>query len=190
MNNPIDELKWIQELRAGKDAAFKKIYLENYQNIERHILKNNGRVEDAEDLFQEALIVLVKRLRDPAFELQVKPGTYLSSIVNKMWLYKLRDKKEFSRDMQEHPLDSKDFEYSVDSVNLDARLSIVERILETFKDECKSLLSQFYFEHKSLLEISRVLGYTSDFVKVKKSRCMNALRKQLLENRDFLNLQN
>lgn len=78
--------------------------------------------------------------------------------------------------------------YFEQSDNQEDQYAIVERTMTFLKEECRDMLKLFYFERKSMNEIAGVLGYSQDFVKVKKSRCMNELRKKLLQHEEFQNL--
>ena len=86
-----DELLF--KLKRNDNTAFRTVYKECLPMVVKHIRLNNGNTEDAEDLFQEALIVLIRKLQEPGFELSSKLSSYLFSIVKKNWLYKLRGKK-------------------------------------------------------------------------------------------------
>lgn len=182
------EEQLIQELRDGQDRAFIYLYRENFSNTFHYVTNNSGTSEDAEDIFQEALIVLVKKLREQTFELNVKVSSYLYAVATKMWLYKLRSRKGIyeNPDFLENQMD---LNISLgDSDNQEAHFAIVEHTMSILKEECRKMLSLFYFERKSMIEISGLLGYSQDFVKVKKSRCMNELRKRLLQHEEFQDL--
>ena len=47
-------------------------------------------------------------------------------------------------------------------------------------NDCRTLLTEFYYYQKSLDEISKKMNYTYDFIKVKKFRCMKELKKNML----------
>ena len=49
-------------------------------------------------------------------------------------------------------------------------------------DDCKKIITAFYFQKLSLKEIADWLDYTDNFIKVKKKRCMDALKAKVFEN--------
>lgn len=182
------EEQLIQELRDGQDKAFSFLFREHFASTLHYVTNNSGTREDAEDVFQEALIVLVRKLREQTFELNVKVASYLYAVVTKMWLYKLRSRRGIYEDsdlLDNHMDPNNNFEVSD---NQEAQYAIVERTMTFLKEECREMLKLFYFERKSMNEIASVLGYSQDFVKVKKSRCMNELRKKLLQHEEFQDL--
>ena len=67
-------------LAAGEKSAVEAIYLENYLIIQAFILNNNGSIDDARDIFQEAMVVLFDRSKDASFDLKCLIKTYLYSV--------------------------------------------------------------------------------------------------------------
>ena len=51
---------------------------------------------------------------------------------------------------------------------------------ELLGEDCKKLLTGYYYYQKPLEEIAKMMNYTYDFIKVKKFRCMKELRSKLL----------
>ena len=52
--------------------------------------------------------------------------------------------------------------------------------MEEISGDCKELLLSFYFKKMPLKEIAAIMDYSDGFVKVKKKRCMDALKKKVL----------
>lgn len=82
-------------IRLGNDdnAAFGVLYEHYFPGIAAYIINNCGNTEDAEDIFQEAVIVLRHKIRQPDFLLTATIKTYLFSIARNLWLKHLRDNK-------------------------------------------------------------------------------------------------
>src|SRR5436190_2163997 len=79
----------VQRLLNGDQGALIEIYKDCFAMVKNYVIKNNGAQEDAEDLLQDALVVLWQNVRKPEFELTSKPSTYIMAIVKNMWLKKL-----------------------------------------------------------------------------------------------------
>jgi RNA polymerase sigma factor (sigma-70 family) len=80
-------------LRNEDNAAFEVLYQYYFPVISTYIVNNHGQNEDAEDIFQEAIIVLLQKVRQPGFLLTASLKTYLFSISRNLWLKYLRDNK-------------------------------------------------------------------------------------------------
>jgi DNA-directed RNA polymerase specialized sigma24 family protein len=68
-------------LSGNEDASYTKLL-----TFIEYIKDQKGREEDAEDLLQEALIVLWKNARKPEFTLDAKPSTYVYAVIKNLWL--------------------------------------------------------------------------------------------------------
>jgi RNA polymerase sigma factor (sigma-70 family) len=84
---------FLEKLRRGDRAAFGLLYAGCFPSIANYIRKNNGQKQDAEDIFQEAILVLLKRLEQPDSALTSSIKTYLYAISKNLWLKRLRDNR-------------------------------------------------------------------------------------------------
>ena len=89
MNDP----QLLAQLRQGDKQAYKEIYQQAFPMIKKWVLRNSGSIDDAHDMFQEALIVLLKMISRPDFQLKAKISTLLFPIANKLWLQSLKQQK-------------------------------------------------------------------------------------------------
>ena len=62
------------------------------------------------------------------------------------------------------------------------RKRIIEQALNRLSIECKQLLVRQYYDEAKMKEIAEELGYTYEFVRVKKTRCIKELRKIIEES--------
>lgn len=182
------------DLRLGKEAAFEYVYKNYFKEVASNVFNRSGALEDAQDIFQEALIVLVKKLRTPDFELTAKVSTYLYAVGQNLWLHRLRGAKKtttvdftvsesFLGGLQDDQIEVKEFE---------RQTSVKERLVainfEKLKDDCRKVLKSFYLQRSSLADIAVEMGYTPEFAKLKKFRCMEAYKKLVAEDPDYKNL--
>jgi RNA polymerase sigma factor (sigma-70 family) len=171
-----DEL--LIRLKRNDDAAFRTVYKQCLPMVVKHIRQNNGNTEDAEDLFQEALIILIQKLQEPEFELSSKLSSYLFSIVKNKWLYKLRGKKTWVEgdEVMEGLADDGQEEIQMKQEK-DIKLDHLAEALKELKEDCRRILLDFYYYKKALIEIAKEMAYTEKFIRVKKSRCMDSYRE-------------
>ncbi len=171
-----DELLF--KLKRNDNTAFRTVYKECLPMVVKHIRQNNGNTEDAEDLFQEALIVLIRKLQEPGFELSSKLSSYLFSIVKNNWLYKLRGKRTWVEggEVIEGIADDSPDEI-LQKQEKETRLDLLADAMKELKEDCKRILLDFYYYKKALIEIAQELNYTEKFIRVKKSRCMESYSK-------------
>ena len=86
--------QFIVALRNGDFSILDAVYREHAPSIRTWVLRNNGTPDDAQDVFQEAIIALHQKANDPAFVLTCPLGGLLFSICRNKWLNQLRRKNK------------------------------------------------------------------------------------------------
>lgn len=181
-----DERAWrhiYQEMRFG----FASILLKSFAN-------SNIRTEDIEDIFQESLVVLMRKVKDGSF-VATRDGaifSYLVEIGSRLTQNFLRKKRALISDkavtisLNRHK--EEETSISVDEKQ-QTQDEFLDRVFDLLPSNCKSLLKYFYWEHKPMDEIASILGMrNADSTKTKKSKCMNkfkAIAAQLVESEEF-----
>jgi RNA polymerase sigma factor (sigma-70 family) len=179
-----NETYLIQEIQAGNQKALQYLYKTHYAMIENLIRKNSGSEEDAQEIYQEAMLVVYEKLQKPDFKLSCSLKTYMYSVCRNMWMYQLRkiEQKQtrFSDFEQFIPVD----EILTDGENPEYE-SILGEVMLLIDDKCRQLLELFYYHNLSLEIIAERLGYNnSNTAKSKKNKCMDKARdkaKELVE---------
>src|SRR5512133_820312 len=91
----------LEMLRQGDEEALVMLYRSNRRPVTAYVLRNNGTQDDAEDMLQEALVVLWERVRSGRFEYATKLDTFVFATVKNMWMRRLfRKRREVSGDNQ------------------------------------------------------------------------------------------
>ena len=70
----------IEKIRVQDRETLLSIYKEVFPMVEKYIQRNSGTSTDAQDIFQDALYLLIKKTDDVSFELTAKLSTYLFGI--------------------------------------------------------------------------------------------------------------
>src|SRR5688572_17798720 len=99
----------LEQLRIGHNAAFQLLYKFYFPSIDSYVRQNMGNKEDAEDIFQEAIMVLLQKVRQPDFALTSALKTYLYAIAKNLWLKRLRSNRRISVVEFEHHQIESDF---------------------------------------------------------------------------------
>lgn len=83
----------IEALRGGDFSVLDRVYRENAGTISSWITKNSGSLADAQDIFQEGIVALHQKAKDPDFVLSCPLGALLFRICQNKWMYHLRKKR-------------------------------------------------------------------------------------------------
>jgi RNA polymerase sigma factor (sigma-70 family) len=173
-----DQEQILQAIAKNDRKALESIYKENFSMIQSHVLNNNGSVDDARDIFQEAMIVVYQKSISGNFELNCQLKTYLFSICRRLWLKKLHEAKNFmaADDNLEQTVSVEEELENHEKVNND--YIIMESALSKLGEPCKSLIEAYYFQKKNMQEIAANFGYTNaDNAKTQKYKCLMRLKK-------------
>jgi len=177
-----NEVKIIEDLKLGERGVFELLYREYFSLIDQLVQKNQGNLEDAKELFQETMIVLYKNVRDNKIDnTSIQIGTYIYAIARNLWLNTLKQRKsvgtiEFLDEVNVSPLVYDDLDLEEKNEN-NQQYESVRIALEKIKDDCKQIILDSYYRKLSLATIAQKMGYSESFIKVKKYRCMEHLKK-------------
>ncbi|MDL2228029.1 hypothetical protein LJC25_00385 [Bacteroidales bacterium OttesenSCG-928-K03] len=70
------------------------LYYIVFPSVEKYVLANSGTTQDAQDVFQDALIIFLKKLESNVV-FSCKTSTYLFAVAKNLWLQKLANKRRF-----------------------------------------------------------------------------------------------
>lgn len=158
-------------MKLVRTHRFNKAYpamRKGYPAIRKWIKQNSGTQQEAEDVFQEALLVFCTKCKEPNFELTVDIKTYLFSVSKNLWFKELRKKKKENAITQEEVL-NEEWE--------EPRFKLAEKAFATLGENCQKVLQYFYVVKLSFKEIAQKMDYASDKVaKNQKYRCLQKVR--------------
>ena len=151
------------------------VYNDNYSVIEKFILKNSGNSLDAEDIFQEAIIIIYRRVINNELFLDCSFNTYLFSVCKVLWYKELRNKKKFySRNFEEEATNHLDDTLLSMKDDYD-KLNLIQKHLTKINSDCRKLLLLFY-NNVPLKEISQIFGFSGEnYAKKRKFTCKEKL---------------
>ena len=90
----------IEDFQKDNNIAFGILYKKYFGYTRKFVLENKGNLEDAEDVFQDALIILYEKLYDDHFKAYTCLANYVTGISKNLWLKKLRN-RNFSVEVYE-----------------------------------------------------------------------------------------
>ncbi|MBL4703987.1 MAG: sigma-70 family RNA polymerase sigma factor [Flavobacteriales bacterium] len=168
-------IELIKSRKEGK--ALTKLY--RYQpQIVAMIKSRGGSKDDALDVFQEALIILCKKIWETNFELHSKLDTYLYSVSYYIWKNKAeKDSKWVMVEGEANPIEIDGMDEVLEK---EAKINRVEKVLQELGEPCLKLLQLFYYKGLSMQELASKLGYkTVNVAKTQKYKCIERARKSI-----------
>ncbi len=177
MNNTSEQI--IASLKDGNRLSYEALYKENFPSVEKFIVKNSGTIDDAKDIFQDTLIVLIEKLRADNFELTASLKTYIIAISKNLWFKKLRYKSYYLQTEFSEKL-SATFNSEISSAIKEEK-SYWEKLqtyLSKITAHCNHLLQSMFFKNKNIEDIQKEYGYSSRHnAQNQKHKCIQQIRK-------------
>lgn len=169
----------LERLNRGDDTALAQLYKQHLRMICGLITKNGGDLDDAKDIFQDALIVVWEKARAGNLVLTSRFGTFLYSICQNMWLKELNRRSKNNGQMVDRQEEESSFEND--------RAALINQCIQAMGDVCQQILMLYYFDKLSMQEIAKRLNLANaDVAKSKKYKCKqeldNKVRKAFAEN--------
>lgn len=175
----------IQKLRSSSEKeqneALKYLY-KQYYTMAVHLLRsNNGDADDAKDVFQDSLIILFNKVRQPDFQSGSSLKTYLYAVCRNLWLKKLRSSGYDQKFRETQDVNAADD--PSDALEVSEKQQAIAGLMNKLGEDCRKILLFFYYEKLSMQEIVEKMGLSGEQVaKNKKLNCMNKLREMVLSN--------
>jgi RNA polymerase sigma factor (sigma-70 family) len=166
------------------------IYKENYKSIKRYIEENSGSEKDAEDIFQDALILIYSKLKNNELFLTCSFSTYLFAIVKTNWLKVLRQRRNRNITIEECDSFIDDEEgIHEELIQIEKKRLVIHHFKEISKD-CQEII-QLIIKGCTLEEITKLMNYNSvQYTKNRKLKCKKALIGKIINNPRFKELTN
>ncbi len=167
----------IDDLKGENNNAFGQLYKEYFGMVNRFVMNNNGNPSDAEDIFQDTMLVLVEKLRQDNFQLTASMKTYIMAISKNVWLKRLRNihsEIEFT-DMLDHKF------YEEINIAIENEKSYIDKLqnyIHRITKHCQGLIHDMFFKEKAIEQIQQEYGYsTKHNAQNQKHKCIEQIRK-------------
>jgi len=171
----------LQGIRTNDTRVLSELYRTVYPKVRAHVLNNSGLEEQAKDIFQEAFIACWRNVKEGKVKSDSNMEAYLFSIARNKWTDHLRSTYTRNRVSADSMSPLKMIAEGEEEDLHEERLSRMRAALERLGDACRQLLVLFYFERKSMEEISEQIGVAPASARNQKYRCMERLRTSTLE---------
>jgi RNA polymerase sigma factor (sigma-70 family) len=167
----------VQAIKANDETAIRQLYVSNYARVEKFVLNNNGSIEQAKDIYQEAFIAVWRNIQLNRFQPQSDTALdgYLYQIAKNKWIDHLRSGHYTKMVRMENTrLPEEDATVYTEE---NQYISAVKKYFHHLGDNCKKILTMFYYENASMKVIAQEMGWTDATAKNNKYRCIQKLKE-------------
>lgn len=165
------------DLKGESNFAFGELYKNHFRSIHYFVTKNSGSTSDAEDVFQDTMLVLIQKLRQDDFKLTASIKTYIMAIAKHLWLKKLL---KSSLETEFTDLHDKKF-YEEITLSIEQERTYWDKLqfyMTQITDHCSRLMHDMFFKNKPIEQIQKEHGYsTKHNAQNQKHKCVEQIRK-------------
>lgn len=180
----------LHAILKGKDTeVIESLYATVLPKVKKHVCNNGGSLDDAYDVFQEAIMVFYKVVVSNRFDHEkYNIHGFLHTICKNQWINLVKKR-----------INSQNRESKVEKVNPEStaleeiisieRKNAMNQLFDSLGDKCAEILTLFFHQQLSLKEIALKLGnMNEDAVKVKSHRCRKLLTERIRGNQPLIEL--
>jgi len=181
----------IEGIKKQNDKVIAEVYNMFFPSVRQFIYRNNGSLEDARDIFNDAIVVVLLKAREDTITLNCSLKTYIYAICRNLWLKKIKaDKLDlisygeiedtmYSAEVIEEEL------YNVSKAHL-----LYQKHFVRMSSTCQKLLESF-LEGKTFKEITEEMDFENEgYARKRKYRCVKLLVKRIKSDPDYNTIYN
>jgi RNA polymerase sigma factor (sigma-70 family) len=174
----------LEGLRLRSDYIINFAYKEFFPLVKFLVAENGGSGEDAEDIFQDGIIILYNKIILNQLILTSSFKTYMYSVCRNLWLQKLNKRKA----IYDKLTDVEEFIDLPTDMLKEASIAETElhRIIQmhflSLPNDCQKVLKLF-IKNIPLREIAGIMGFkTENYAKTRKYLCKQDLKKRIADD--------
>ncbi len=169
-------------IRTGDSNEALNALYRHFPSVRKMVLANGGSVNDAEDVFQDALIILIRKVRATDFKLTAQLSTYLFSVCKYVWKDELKKQNRLIVDDLTSDVGNIEQPEMAEAIAHENKAKLAEQVLSELKERCRELLLLFYHSGMSLRDIAAKMRYNSEnTAKNQKYKCLEWAKIRLRE---------
>lgn len=174
----MSDLQVINSIKnGGQDEVNKSIsslYAQNYAKVERYLLAKGSTREQVKDIFQEAILVVFRKIRNGDFRGDSTVSTFLFAVCKIIWLKEVKRESQLGSLTSSLELADREL-LDQPAYEPDRRIELAD-VIKELGQECQEILVSFYYKKMSMMELKEKYRLDSiGAMKNRKYRCLKSL---------------
>ena len=185
--NRLSNEDYLKGIAENDYPTLNHIYQESLPAVIQYLKKNSGTVDDAKDVFQEAIVVIFNKVRANELVLTTSFHQYLFTVCRRMWLRKLKinKRKAVTSGAEKEFIYEEEYE---EAFLKSRKWRLFNQKLGLLTQECQQVL-KMAFNGRSTKEITQELGYTGAYAKRKRYKCRSSLSDLINKDPEYYQLK-
>lgn len=175
----------IDGFRQHSPDVIRYIYNACYSSVSNYVIKNHGESKDVEDIFQEGLIQMYKKIENNQIDIKKNFFSYFYGVCKHLWLTELRKRKIKKIPISDCEICSEEENIIEENSTHDEKQILFKYYFKKLTTKCQSILKLFV-SGLSIAEITKSLGYSSEeYTRSRKYACKKTLIEKITKNPMF-----
>lgn len=173
----------IEGIKLKSQFVINYLYDNMFPGIKRFVDSYSGNEDDAQDIFQEAIIIVYQKVLEQHLELTSSFKTFFFAICKNLWFRRYSrtpDQRELDASIESEMLiydDELIKELQIDEDML--KLGLYRKYFLELEEDCQKML-KLYIKKASYEEIAELMGYKNEnYAKTRKFLCKEKLKKKI-----------
>lgn len=188
----IEDKEFVKGLLEKNNSIIEEFVALHYNNLVIFVRNYGGTIEDAEDLMQDALIVLYNLFNNKTGELKKSPSTYFIGVYRKIWFKSIRNRFKHVDNYNFEEEISIDFfkpenDYLL-AIKKNERYKLYRKHFNKLGEGCRNIMKLLH-KGTPAQEIIKEYNYTLLYFYKKKSLCKKELRERIYKDKKYMKLK-
>ena len=168
--------------KGDDDPALAFLYKKHWPVIRRYVVKNNGTEEEAQDIFQDAIIAFYRHVKLNKFNDRYEIGAFIFSVGRNFWINKVKKDQKQAK-LSEEVTHERWEENILHDIITEERAALVRKVFSKMGEKCRELLTYTIFHRYSMHEVCELMGFsTENAAKTRNYKCKQQLIKLVHEH--------
>ncbi|NDI98022.1 sigma-70 family RNA polymerase sigma factor [Flavobacterium sp. LaA7.5] len=169
--------------QTERTEVIESLYIKAFPLVARYISQNGGSLDEAKDIFQDALVIYFEKMYS-GFVPNQSEKSYLLGITRNLWSKRFGELSKLN--LSDNIADTAEDDYTeINSQN-------IMQLLSTAGKKCMELLSAFYYEKLDMEKLAGRFGFSgARSATVQKFKCLEKVKQTVkaksLHYEDFTN---
>ena len=173
-------------IRSGDDdKVLGHLYKTFLPKIRSMILKNSGNEDEAQDIFQDAILAFYKQVKTGKFKEQYQIGAFIYSVSRNLWINYIKKKNRSVSISEKEYLIPLEEDVLKDMITKEREQKVME-VFSQIGERCQELLTYSIFRKYSMKEICERMGFsTENAAKTRNYKCKQKLIRLVKDNQSL-----
>ena len=146
----VNDKELIEAIKQGQDSkVFSKLYEHTFPKIKSFVIKGGGQEEDAQDIFQDAVMAFFRIVLKGTYQHKTEVDAYIYVVARNAWYAK--NKKDVKTTTLDSVATYEYEEYGAENKIMDGEKQLaLKKLLSSLGERCENLLINTIYYNMSL----------------------------------------